>query len=365
MGWYGHYNSKLALICLLIFFIMLYRNRKVYSGTMQQSNNYWFVFIFMALYSVLGFLEWDTYHYYGMYESTKASGYNLSFEHFFFWLIKTLPESYLLWRVAIWGTASVLMVLSAKRLNINANVFGFMAALMFIAQLSVTRGAIGLSLMIFCSILFIQSLDRKKIGLVILAALGIYGSIFMHKSMIFFVLLLIGAWFLPLNKKTLIFSLILFPFLYVSIFTIADNISFIGQSDWASDYMGRDKTEMNANGVIMTIFKSAILLLLVFYMAKKYLYEKKETSKPLLFLFKYSYILVYVSFLFLGQETSGWINDRCLHASTFALVLCASNCFDNNVHNTKRTIIEKTIMMGFFLTTFWRQFTFIREFWNY
>lgn len=365
MSIYSHYNGQLGLICLLIFFIMLIRNRKVYTGTMQQSNNYWFVFIFMALYSVLGYIEWDTYHYYGMYQSTKTSGRNISFEPFFYWLIKILPNSYLLWRTSIWGVASALMVFSAKRLNINANVFGFMAALMFITQLSVTRAAIGISLMIFCSILFIQSLERKKNGLVILAVLGIYGSVFMHKSMILFVLLLIGAWFLPLNKKTLIFSLILFPFLYVSIFAIVDNISFFSQVDWASDYIGRDKTEMNANGVAMVLFKSAILLLLVFYMAKKYLYEKTEASKPLLFLFKYSYVLVYVSFLFLGQETSGWINDRCLHAASYALVLCASNCFDDNVHNSKRTMIEKIIMMGFFLTTFWRQYTFIREFWNY
>ncbi len=364
MGWYGHYNSKLALICLLIFFIMLYRNRKVYSGTMQRSNNYWFVFIFMALYSVLGFLEWDTYHYYGMYESTKASGYNLSFEHFFFWLIKTLPESYLLWRVAIWGTASVLMVLSAKRLNINANVFGFMAALMFITQLSVTRGAIGLSLMIFCSILFIQSLDRKKIGLVILAALGIYGSIFMHKSMILFVLLLIGAMFLPLNKRTIIISVILFPFLYGSIMTLTGRISFINQSDWMIDYIEREKTEMNLNGFIMTFFRSALYILLVFHMGRKYLYEKRETSKPLFFLYKYSYILIYVSFLFMGQATSGWISDRSLHAASFPLVLCASNCFDNNLDNTKRITLEKVLIIGFFISTFWKQLIFLRMYWS-
>ena len=364
MRLYSHYSGQLGLICLAVYFIMLIKGRSTYSGKIsQEKNNYWFVFFWMALYSILGFAEWDTYHYYWMYENTKTSGYNVGFERFFFWLIKTLPNSYLLWRTAIWGTASVLMISAAKKLNLNSTVLCFMVPILFLTQLSVTRGAIGLALMIFCAILFAQSLEKKKIFLMVIAGLGIYASIFMHKSIILFIILLIGAWFFPLNKKTIVISLIAFPFLYGAIFTLAESISFINESDWMTDYMNRDKTEMNLNGLLVTIFRSAIIILLVYDIAKKYLNNNVGRSKAQLFMFKYAYVLLYVSFLFLGQTTSYWVSDRALHAASFPLVLCATHAFDTSIQNGGRTLIEKIIIIGFIFTTFWRQITFVRSFW--
>ena len=97
---YSQYNGKLGLICFAIYLIMLFKGRKTFSGVMKQSDNYWFVFICMLLYSGLGFLEWDTYHYYGAYEEMRSGGFQI-FEPFYYWLAMHLPHSFLLWRFAI------------------------------------------------------------------------------------------------------------------------------------------------------------------------------------------------------------------------------------------------------------------------
>ena len=280
MDVYSHYNGKLGLICFAIYLVMLIRGRRTFSGNTALSQNYWFVFLGMALYSVLGFLEPDTYHYHYAYEEMRSTGFQI-FEPFFFWLAMHLPHSFLLWRFAIWGTASFLMIQSAKKLDLNANVMCFMAPILFLTQLSVTRGAIGLALMVFCAIIFIQSLEKKKLVFVIIAILGIFASSFMHKSMIIFIAIMVASCFIPLNKRTFIISLILFPFLYAASLQIFQNFSFFeqlneDQAQLITHYQSTEKTEMNINGIIQTIFEKTVIVLLLFNMAKKYLYNRNK-----------------------------------------------------------------------------------------
>lgn len=367
MNFYEHASGKLGLICFAIYLVMLIRGRRTFSGTTALSQNYWFVFLGMALYSVLGFLEWDTYNYYEAYEEMRSTGFQV-FEPFFFWLATHLPYSFLLWRFAIWGTASFLMIWSAKKLKLNANVLCFIVPLLFLTQLSVTRGAIGLALMVFCAILFIQSLENKNTVLTIIAIFGLFASSFMHKSMIIFLAILVVSYFIPLNKRTFIISLIVFPFLYTLAIQYFLEFAFFermneDQIDLITKYQSSERTTMNINGIIMTVFEKSILLLLVFNMAKKYLFDKIEASKAHLFIFKYAYILIYVSFLFLGQDISNWISNRTLHAASFALVLCATQCFDPYKTGENRTIIEKVILIGLIVSTVWKQVSFMRSYW--
>ena len=369
MNIYSYYSGKLGLICFIIYLIMLIRGRRTFSGNISQSQNYWFVFLGMLLYSVLGFLEPDTYHYYQHYEDMYRFHERIHVEKFFYWLVRLLPHSFILYRLAIWGTASYLMVKAAKLLDLNANVMCYMAPLLFLTQLSVTRGAIGLALMVFCAILFIQSLEKRKMVMVVVAALGIFASSFLHKSMIIFIVILVGSYFIPLNKRTFIISLILFPFLYAVSLQVFQNFSFFAelneeQTQLITNYQMTEKKETNFNGLIQTVFEKTVLVLLVFNMAKKFLFDKIEASKAHRFIYKYAYFMVYVSFLFLGQEISTWVSNRTLHAASFALVLCATQCFDTIKVNKDRTIIEKAILIGLIIMTVWKQYAFMRSNWR-
>lgn len=368
MSLYSHYSGKLGLICLAIYLIMLIKYRKVFFGVFSHNNSYLFIWVCMMLYSVLGFLQYDTYHYSWAYEEMVKSGDAYGVEHFYFWLTQILPNSYLLWRFAIWGTASTLVIITAKRLSLNANVVGFMIPLLFLTQLTITRGCLGLSLMVLSSVLLLQSKEKKRLFVVALSIVGIGLSLYLHKSMVIFVSLLVLTIFLPVNKRTILVSLILFPFLYSVIIVLFQHFSLFSflneeQEFLITRYQESTKDIKNVFGIIETVFEKASLILFMIAIIKRYLYDRIPCSKAHYFIFKYSYVMVYVSFLFLGQEVSSWISTRSLHAATFALVLCASHTF-NLWENDKRTKLEKIAFLMMFISTTWTQYSFISHCWN-
>lgn len=368
MGLYSHINGKLGLICFIIYLIMLIKGRRTFSGMVSKSDNYLFVFICMALYSVLGFLEPDTYNYYEIYKEMAYLGYRVHVEPFYYWLSSCFPHSYFTWRLIIWGTASFLIIQSAKMLALNSTVLCYIIPLLFLTQLSVTRGALGISLMLFCVLLLMQSVKKNKTILIPFAILGLSLCFFLHKSMIVFLGLMILSLFVPLNKRFVIITLVIFPFLYKLVLPFFTSFGLMSgltedQVGLIMNYQNSEKMAINTNGVIMTIFEKTILLLLLFNIIKKCTDAKTQVSKGVYFLSKYTYVLIYFSFLFLGQEISDWISIRTLHAASFSMVFCAAYCFDTLKTGQGRTKIEKIILIGYLVLTIFKQFSFIVKFW--
>ena len=344
---YTQYNSSLGLVCLFIYIMMLAKSWPVYKSYTGHSNNYTFAFLGILLYSVLGFLEWDTYHYYIMYEDMVNGYFSIHVEEIYFWLIKALPHNYLLWRLCIWGTATILMIWSAKKLKLNSNTFCFIAAALFITRLAVSRSGLGIALLVFCSILLIQSFEKKRVIPILIAGTGIILSTHLHSSMPIFVGCMILAFVLPFNKKTILISLVLFPLLYVSLMQLLGPImSYLSlneeQASFISQYIESEKLATNALGWIPIIIEKTSFILLMFLLTKKMVYDKIPQTSAHRLMFKFSYIMVYLSFLFFEQGTSSWISSRTLHAATFGLVLCTTFCFDNS-ENKKRTNFEKLV----------------------
>lgn len=345
---------------------MLMRCWSVYKGCIENSNNYTFVCLCILLYSVLGFLEWDTYHYHRIYEEMARGYFSVHVEEIYFRLIKALPHSYLLWRLCIWGPATILMIWSAKKLKLNSNVFCFIAAALFITRLAVSRSGLGIALLIFCSILLIQSLEKRQIITILIAVTGILLSIHLHSSMLIFVGCMIIAYILPFNKKIILLSLILFPLLYVSLMQLIGPIMSLlslneEQSSFISQYVDSEKLVSNVLGWIPIIIEKTSFILLMFLLTKKMVYDKIPQTSAHRLMFKFSYIMVYLSFLFFEQGTSSWISDRTLHAASFGLLLCSSYLF-NNCKNRRRTRFEKIVMCMLILDSLWGQMYFIYKY---
>ncbi len=368
MELYNQYSGKLGLICFAIYLIMVVRGRKVFSGDIGYSNKYFFVGFWMALYAVLGFLAHDTYHYSTAYSMMLSDGMKYGVEDFYFWLVEVLPNSYILWRVVVWGGASVLMIWSAKLLNLNSNVLWLMVPLLFLNYFHVTRGCLGISLMIFSSLVFIQALEKRKILICLIAILGIVVSSFLHKSLIIFIAILLVAYLFPMNKKTFVALLVLFPVLYFFVLKVFADFSFWEylneeQIYLISSYQSSQKTEANIYGILSNIFAKGSLILLLLGLTKKILYDKIQCSKSQFFIFKYTFLMIYVSFLFFGQQISIWVSYRTLHAGSFAMVLCATQCFDPNLTEKKRTTMESVILICFLISTIFNQMSFIIKMW--
>lgn len=364
----GNYSGKLGLLCFFVYLLMLFRYRKPFFGPVPDLRNYGFILSLIMLLSVFNFVQYDTYHYAFAYVEMVESGSPVGVEDFYFWLVQVLPKSYLLWRFAVWGSASLLIVMTARRLEINSEMFGFMVALFFLTQFSGTRVSLGFSLMIFCAVAFIQSVDNRKILMTMFSVLGMWGSLYLHKSMFVFVLLLVFALLLPINKKTIKISLILFPFFYVIALVFSQYLLDLGifneqQAGFMNRYMGRESGELNATGLAVKFFEKISIILFMYLIAKRLLSDKDKPSKALYFLFKYAYLMMYISFLFLGQKTSIWISMRSLHAGMFALVFCASRCFDLR-YTEKRTSLEKVSFLLMAVFPIWEQISFVIKNWN-
>ena len=368
MNIYYFYNGQLALICFFIYILMLIHSRGVFCNQKKFSSKYRIIFIYLSVYSILGFLEWDTYHYAWLYDQMRLSSTKIHVEDFYFWLLKFLPENFLLWRSVIWGTASVFMILSAKLLKLNSYTFCLASALIFIGQLTVTRGGLGLSLMMFCLVFFFQKKDLPRIFRFILSAFGLYLCIYLHSSMFIFIVLLFLALAFPFNKKTVYLSLFMFPILYMFIIGFINSFLESGtlsseQESFITTYNDGDKSEFNLLGTILVFLQNSSLILLMLFMIKKFVYEHITDNRILFILFKYSYILIYLSLLFSGQNTSSWISSRLFHAATFSIVLTLPVCLDNSV--SRKGILFKRLVIALLLfISMWNQLYFIYKNWQ-
>lgn len=144
------------------------------------------------------YAEADTYHLEEGYEYMYRTHDIIQVEPFYFWLIQTLPNNYILFRMVVWGSASILIYISARRMNLNPETFGFFLAINFLPQFAQTRGTIGFALLMLALIYVSQS--RKKINIII-GVLMIFATYFLHKSIPMFILFIPLAISLPLTKK--------------------------------------------------------------------------------------------------------------------------------------------------------------------
>lgn len=368
MNVYGFYNGRLGLICFVLYLILLIRGRKTFTSSIQQSSNYWLVFICMAVYSVLGFLEYDTYSYYVLYEDMYSSGYKMHVESFYYWLIENLPHSFLLWRFVIWCSASLFLVITAKILKINSFIFAFFTSVLLLRNLSMTRESLGISLMLLSNVFLLMSVKKRRMSFIVLSIIGIVASVFLHKSMIIFVVFLFLSYLIPMNKRTVFISLVAFPFLYSLVLNMFnDFIPFQmmnkDQTTLVESYQGSEAEVKNLNGIIFGIFEKCTVLSLLAILTKKIVYDKIDVSKALFSMYKYAYIMVYVSFLFLGQEISHWISYRVLHVGFFAMAFCASICFDTQMSRQNRTALEKTVFLFLIIISLYNIVPFIIGYW--
>lgn len=332
------YNGHAILFDLFLLILALCKYRGVYAGKMTTSNNYLLVFLLLVVYATFAYGEADFYHYQFHYDMMKHYGIKSLSESVYLWIAQTLPDNYYIWRFSVWASAALLMILSLKNVKVNANCAGLMLPLYFWVQFSVTRGALGFAIIIF-SLTFVFGSENKKRIIVILMVLL---SVFFHNSMAAFLLLLPVAFILPLNSKIIKLSLLGFPILYFAIMMAAQylldiNILENGAEMLAEKYMERADEKLNIGGIAFDALHFSGQLLMLYLAAKYVIGHKAKMNKAIVVLFKYGYILIYISFLFYGQSTSSFISSRFLHASTFPLVVVYSYYMSNHrVNKTDR-----------------------------
>lgn len=317
-------------------------------------GRYFFLWLFIAIYSTFEFTGGDFYNYLSIYHQNLSSRYeSIHIEYIYYWLINNLPHNYFIWRFAVWGLAGLFWILTVKNLHQPPQFAGLIFLLIVFFLFVGARQALCFSVLYFALSVLLKKDKPSAISITIFISL-IICSYFLHKTAIVYILLMLIA-FLPIGKKTLILSLILFPVLYKIFDLIA--FSFISEysafneesSESMERYMEGESQGANINGILrLTIDRLPIFLLLLFSIWKIH-FKKESVPKIYSILLSMSYIMIYISYLFVGRDISKFIAPRFWDAALFPLTLFITGY----MYNKRTTLFFKICIYLLLLSKFY------------
>ena len=355
-------NPTLDLLCqLLVFVIFLYNYIKTFNYSIpHKGTSYFTMGVIMVIVSLFYKPEHgDFWGYLKLYE-TQDSGYVQHMEDFYVWLIKLIPNNYLLWRFVIWSAATIVTILTFKIFKIPSNlatVVFFTFALF--GAFYYTRNCLGLSVLYFSIAFFstIKTKHKNKTRYVNIAIIVLLLSLswFLHKSMPIYIAIVLLSFFLKVNKKLIIVSLIAFPFLYLLTYNIANeilmmNIWISGESDSGMSYLEIENTySINWKGFVQEIFHY-VPFVYFYYCGVRYIEQRKSMKVAndwqfvsfKVFYFT-SYLILYLSFLLLGYG-SILVSKRIFTSAMTPFSFCLCLYF---MQNWDRKEIKKFSLLTF------------------
>lgn len=184
---------------LMVYFMVLFFNWHNINGTYfphkKKSFADYFLIIAVIFTSIFAFTRGDFYSY----ADVVQHDYNRDhLEDFYNWLIGFVNNNYLLWRIVVWGSALVLLLITVKRLDLDVRFTFLVFFLGFIQVFNYARVSLACALYFFGVSFFIKPFKPKVLSFIIAAA-AIWCSNYFHSS----VYVLIGITiflFVPLNK---------------------------------------------------------------------------------------------------------------------------------------------------------------------
>jgi hypothetical protein len=366
------YSLQLLLINILFYSICIFIAKPQITYSNPQQNNIkkgMIAFFFMLIInSVFAFWAADTYHSWGDFIIAKLySNYKMSkYEAIYNWIAGISGNNYFLWRAYIWIPACLLIYYTAKRLDLlNKNFLTVM--LLFGSFLAYTRGMLGHSMLIFSIVLLADkegSSFSKILGLVFFC-----GSYFFHKSMFINITFALLALF-PFEKKSIVISLILFPFLTAVATYLVDGIAsgqfdlsfgdgVGGTGDRTALYATQKRTSFTFYGIIGKLIEVIPQYLVIFYLYKKVILQKLFEEKNIYkYLFRLTYVEFYIASLFFFVETSPWIYERFKYMGFFPMIFVLSAIWSKETSQSK--LSKSIILLQTFALLFWVSYKFYK-----
>lgn len=332
------YSWRLALICYIAYFTMLYIAKPLqsYRSPLKNSVNVkcGIFFLLIILINVFSFWEYDTYHTWELFEDRAfITVYGVeAFEEVYNYLSIIAGGNYFLWRLFVWGSAFLFIYGTAHILRIKNRHF-LTATALFLAFAGYSRVILGCSMLVFgCTTFFkFEKYWKKVIALLIIAA-----SYYFHKSMYVNIAFTIIA-LLPLSKHSFRTLLVIYPFLTATTTYIVNNMNMAlmltglgsevgGNSmDGGFSYIEQERSIANLTGIITQLITLAPTYISMFYIARRILREKVLTTdrnkNVIYYLFKYSFVAIYIASLFYFTETSSWIYIRFMNMAVYPLAI--------------------------------------------
>lgn len=304
---FNHNGDLLILYMLLVTTIAFIAVWPQFSGNKNYGLNLLGLGIltfFMALLPI----QCGDFVYYGR---ILQSGMGLSHLEDFYLYLWDIAQDYLLWRFIVWGACTILLILSIKRLGLNPYFSSFIFIITEFYYFGTMRNMLGYMVLFYSIIIIFCPYSNKfKVFSWIFGALGIYASIFLHRSMYLYILLLVPA-LIPFGKRFIKISILFFPILYGFVFIMAKYFLIY----WGAGDDDLNSAEFYVNGSMETTFMQTVNNIIRYssYVYLLYIVIKEDSKRTvtLPYIFKlftrFSFILIYLGSLFMGQETGGWL----------------------------------------------------------
>lgn len=333
---YVNYSFNLLLFCVCIFVLMLLISKPYKTYLNPSSNNVKknivFFFFLYTINAVFAFWAEDTYHMWDdfIYAQRFVNFELMSYESIYNWLATICGNDYYLWRIMIWLPACYFFFLIAKQLNLlHRNLL--LTVILFAGTQSFTRGMLGHVLLLLGAVLFLSK--NKYTYLNFVGFLVFCASYFFHKSMYVNILFALLALY-PFDKKYIKLSLMLFPFFSLLVTLLVDKIAsgainialgegVGGAGDATSQYVIDERSQSNITGMVMKFIFYLPEYLTVAYLVNRVLYKGYfrglKQERIFTYLFRLTYIAIYIASLFYFVQTSSWIYIRFKYMAFFPL----------------------------------------------
>lgn len=284
--------------------------------------------------------------------------YREHMEPIYVWLKEFVNYDYLLWRFLVWGFAGIFVVAIYKEFKIHPALaticfltFGLLDSFYYM------RNALGFGILYYAVAKYASRVSRFSISnmsvLLIIGGL----SYFFHRSMPLYIFLSAIALFLPFRKKTFIYLLISFPFLYGILTIVAAHIMDLGvwQDDGGEYYLEQANTlTTNWKGMISLLIKYMPFIYIIYNFIKYDIDSTDNDAYPRKVFFLIFFLLFYISFLFTGQAASD-LAMRFGDTAMFPFSIFIALYFKKYTPN--RSCIIFTLLTAF--SVFWT-FLFVR-----
>lgn len=305
-------NESINDICIYTKWILIFVN--LYLVFYKHDNNgtgYISLMLYVLLFCVFYIPQnGDVIGYFNLYKTGNVSGH---LEPFYEWTINAIPQGFFYWRSVIWGLAMFFIILTFKKLNIEAG-YATISFLSFslLQNFYYLRNDLAFSILFF-SIVHIIYLRYNHISkyLIILYMIIALSSYFLHKSMPLYLVLSAIALYFIFKKKNFYILILIFPVIFFSYKWIAT--TFLEYNIWinSEDTVNYVMDTMNSDGNLWS--KSSVLgklNLLLTFLPSIYLFIKvpeilryKDTLEEqyMLYFLIMTFLIAIISFICLFQ----------------------------------------------------------------
>lgn len=336
--------SLVNTICIGVLWGVAFVNRNhIIRNNSAGGTSYFSLWLTATLFSVFYMpVDGDVYNGYLSYHEYVASGVQYHMEPIYFWLIDHLPHNFYIYRFVIWGTASLFMVMTFKKLNCQSPL----AMLVFISSCLIVcyyylRNVLGFSILYYvvASIcMYKKEKHKRPVWDYIIYALLLVAAFFLHRSMPIYYAVVLLALFMPTNRYVILAIGVALPAISILVPSIIPTVLQSGILDQETAELGANYLEysegydFNFMGRLLRFFWLLpyiyIMVIAVFTIPAK---SSKERNPVVVFLL-ISVFLFSSSFLFASQYSYS-LHLRLLHTSFMPMIFFITKYLED-----KRTI---------------------------